>query len=87
MPDSNAHVRPKHYGFDNQAKPKQRWCFLCSVLLLLLNQIGRRNEREEGTKLIEKRTELRREKDNKESVEFYDTINCEKILWFAFVYS
>jgi hypothetical protein len=88
MPDSNAHARPKHYEFDNQAKPKQRWCFLCSVLLLLLNQIGRRNEREEGTKLIEKRTKLlMREEDNKESVEFYGMINGEKILWFAFVYS
>jgi hypothetical protein len=87
-PVLNAHARPKHYGSDNQARPMQIWCFLCSVLLLLLNQISRRNEREEGTKLIEKRTKLlMREEDNKESVEFYGMINGEKILWFAFVYS
>ena len=56
--------------------------------LLLLNQIGRRNGREEGTKLTEKRTKSRRrEEDNKESVEFYDMINGEKIVWFAFVCS
>jgi hypothetical protein len=56
--------------------------------LLLLNQIGRRNGREEGTKLTGKRTKSRRrEEDNKESVEFYDMINGEKIVWFAFVCS
>jgi len=57
-----------------------RWCFLCLVLLLILNQIGRRNRREESIKLTEKRTKSwQREKDNKESVEFYGMINGRKL--------
>ena len=57
-----------------------RWCFLCLVLLLILNQIDRRNRREESIKLTEKRTKSwQREKDNKESVEFYGMINGRKL--------
>jgi len=56
-----------------------RWCFLCLVLLFILNQISRRNGREEGTKLTKKRTKSwRREKDNKR-VKFYSMINGRKL--------
>ena len=60
---------------EETAKRRWWWSFLCSVLLFLLNQIGKRNGREEGTKLIESR---RREVDNKESMKFYGMINGEK---------
>ena len=85
---SRNHVRPERHGFGNHVRHKRKWCFLCPVLLLLLNQIGRRNGREDGTKLTEKRTELRwREEDNKKSMKFYGMINGEKIIWFAFICS
>jgi hypothetical protein len=85
---SSNHARLERHGFGNHVRHKRRWCFLCSVLLLLLNQIGRRIGKEEGTKLTEKRTESRwREEDNKESIKFYGMINGEKIIWFAFVCS